>query len=51
MKIAEKQYFGTRQENVHFPPLTVFKSKGICNQEITDNGKWYLFIKRMLTEV
>lgn len=31
MKIAEEQYFGTREENVHFPPVMVFKSEGISN--------------------
>lgn len=50
MKRAEKQYFGTSWENVHFSPPVVFESKGISNQEIADNGKWYLFIEQMLIE-
>lgn len=41
MKRAEKQYFGTSWENVHFSPPVVFESKGISNQEIADNGKWH----------
>lgn len=28
----------------------IFKSKGIYNGEIADNGKWYFFIEQMLAE-
>lgn len=50
MKIAEKQYFGTSWENVHFSPSVVFESKGINNQEIAENVKWYLFIEHILID-
>lgn len=51
MKIAEKQYFGTSWENVHFPPPVIFKRKGINNQEIAERVTWYLFVEQVLIEV
>lgn len=50
MKIAEKQYFGTSWENVHFPPPVVFESREIRNQEIAENVKWFSFLEHTLTE-
>lgn len=36
---------------MYFSFQWLFKSKGVSNQEIADNGKWNLFIEQMFIEV